>query len=179
MADRDEDVAQRFGVPPLAVQEIQQRPITDLVARYQAGFLAQPGAELPTVVTRYPLGSAAVMDVGAIDERYVLVLTRFDAHALKLAEPENGIRRHISFDLYRRWAMAGHLPPYVHVNEADNGDLIVCNRRRVLVAQELGRTIDGWLSPVNRETGLPLKVGDIRQALAVPVNTAKSAGMRM
>jgi ADP-Ribosyltransferase in polyvalent proteins len=158
-------VADRFEMPEKAVEELLTMPMEQLSQRYWTDVTpAYMGA--PVTRVNMPMGSARVMSVGS-DERefYVEYLRRFDAAELRPVEHEENIRNHPSFADYRTWSAQGIQPPYINVVEADDGGFNSLNRRRTLVAQELGQDLDGWLNPLNRETGLPLKLGDIRAAM--------------
>lgn len=159
-------VAERFGIPALAVRELACLPAATLIQRTEAAYAIPVNGEVPAAFEEYPLGSVRVADFGGdVDNRYVDYLHEFDAATLLLAEAEQGIKRHPSYARYLTWAREGRRPPYINVFETDRGSLQSSNRRRTLVAQELGQSIQGWFGRTNQETGLPLKYGDLQQAL--------------
>jgi hypothetical protein len=159
-------VARKFQVPMQTVFDVATCSSTDLVARSQEEYLAAPN-QMQTAKTfpRHPLGSARLAEYGGdISNRYIDFLQEFDAHELVNAEAEQGIKSHPSYLAYRTWAEQGNVPPYISVYETDSGKLQSTNRRRTLVAQELETTITGWFGRMNRETGQPLKYGDLLDA---------------
>lgn len=157
-------VSARYGIPVESVQDIDQQPVADLIERSRTDPLETPE---PTTFPHYPEGAVRVSSFGGDhDDRYVDFLCEFDSRQLVNAEHEQDIKRHPSYAKYLEWAKSGNEPPYISVYETDSGRLQSTNRRRTLAAQELGLRIKGWLGRVNRETGLPLKYGDVRAAIA-------------
>lgn len=159
------EVAKRFGLTEQAVKELLEMPTDVLVAREVArGKVPSNETGSPAPAVNLPLGSASVDPWGELGERYVNELREMDAALLRVTEPEDGIRAHETYRTYLAWARAGHIAPPVSVAETANGFFNSCNRRRTLVAQELGQTVLAWFSPHNPETGLPLKYGDVLRA---------------
>lgn len=131
-----------------------------------------PNAMQPAAVTTLPLGSVRTLPYGELDERHVEVLVELPVDELVLSEHEDMIRKHPTFARYVEMARAGHEPPPISVAVSDDGQLVSRNRRRVLAAKEAGlKTLKAWVSPLNSETGLPLKYGELREL----VSTALSA----
>jgi len=155
-------VADRFGLPLLAVLEIAAQPLEVLRARdrYQPrSNSGQPALDCP----RFPLGSAHVMAFG--DDPYVQFLDEFDPHQVQPSEAEENVRSTAVYQRYVELARTGVEPPYTTVFRVASGALVTPCRRRTLAAREAGTTIKGWLGIENAETGLPLKYKDVRTAL--------------
>ncbi|MDW5418723.1 LPD23 domain-containing protein [Iodobacter sp. CM08] len=173
--------ARLLGVPDRSVSEVVRLSVNELTNRDAEQSQIPSNGTVPALFKRYPLGSAALAQYGDVEEeRYVRVLTEFNANDLLLSEPESDIKKTESFTQYLNWSELGIEAPYIGVNESDNGQAISINRRRTLVAQELGKPIKGWFSPIHHHTGLPLKYGDViaaveaakRLAFAAPSNGA-------
>jgi len=167
-------VAQRFGIPPETVKEILETH-PDELSRRDNYF--PPNSQRDEVVgptldyEPHPLGSAKIDSsqhkAGETDNAYVDFLTEFDPQQLKLSEPEDGMSKSQSVAAYADWIKAGMEPPPISVFDSanGNGNLVSTNRRRVLAAQQAGADkIVGWHGKNNPETGLPLKLGDIKRA---------------
>ncbi len=159
-------VAERFGVPASVVAELASVAPEILVARFAADNEIIPNRMNPAEFERFPVGTARMADFGGdFRGRYVEHLREFDPATLVTAEAENGIKRSDTYARYLAWAKEGREAPYIAVYETDNGTLQSVNRRRTLVAQEVGKPIKGWFGPMNRETGNPLKYGDVLAAI--------------
>lgn len=159
-------VAERFGIPARSVAEIAQLAPEILVARDKASDNILPNSMTPASFESQPLGSVRLSTVGGdFDNRYIDYLREFDSQVLVTAEAEQGIKQHPTYGRYLEWAKSGKEIPPISVYEVGDGVLQSTNRRRTLVAQELGLTVKGWFGVVNKETGLPLKYGDVRSAL--------------
>ena len=161
-------IAKRFRIPLRVVAEVALTPAAELVARYEEQWRYPPN-QIAAVVSReeFPMYSTAIPPFGHIEERYLMYLRTFDPAGLINVEATEQIKSHQTYETYVRWTKNGSVPPYIWVNESPNGELISTSRRRTLVAQELGRTIEGWLSPHNTETDLPLKFGDVASAFSL------------
>jgi len=167
-------IGKRFGIPPQAVKDILETHPDELAKRssYNPPSSSREYAVGPTTdYPKHPIGSARIDDSrhknGETDEAYVDYLREFDPHSLKLSEHEDGMRKSGSVDAYRQWLRDGHSAPPISVFDSNNGngDLVSSNRRRVLAAQmENAPKIQGWHGVLNKETGNPLKFGDIHRA---------------
>lgn len=159
-------VAKRFGLTAAEVSDaIKARP-EDLSERDE--WYPSNKTDAPAEFKKYPIGTAQLDRYGAIENRYINFLREFDASELTTAEAEDGIKQHHTYQKYVQWAKEGKEPPYIFVAQTDSGKLQSTNRRRVLAAQEAGTKIKGWFGPMNKETGLPLKYGDIIRAYQEP-----------
>ena len=159
-------VAERFGVPESVVAELASVAPEILVARYAADNAIIPNRMNPAEFERFPVGTVRIADFGGdFRGRYVEHLREFDPATLVNAEAEDGVKRHETYARYLAWAREGREAPYVSVYETDSGTLQSVNRRRTLVAQEIGKPIKGWFGPMNRETGNSLKYGDVLSAI--------------
>ena len=179
-------VAERFEIPTQAVFDIATHSPSDLISRWQDDLQATPNQMgAPKSFRRHALGSARVAEYGGpLNERYVDFLEKFNARDLTTMEAEQGIKSHPTYQTYLDWAKRGIEPPYISVYETDSGTLQSTNRRRTLVAQELGSTITGWLGKLNQETGQPLKYGDVVDAYrhelrSTCVSNSDNANMRI
>lgn len=161
-----EAVAERFGIPARSVAEIAQLSTETLIARDRASGQILPNAMTPAKFDSLPLGSVRLSSFGGdLDNRYVDYLREFDSQMLVTAETEQGIKQDPTYARYLEWAKGGMEIPPISVYEVGEGVLQSTNRRRTLVAQELGLTVKGWFGVANMETGLPLKYGDVRSAI--------------
>jgi hypothetical protein len=155
-----------------AVRDIDTKNPELLVDRNRESMAHRNNGVEPEQHLTHPLGAAAMWDFGDDSEhekyhnRYVEYLNEFQPKSLVTAEPEGSIKQDPSYARYKEWSSKGIEPPYISVSENDDGQMVASNRRRTLVAQELGKPIKGWLSPINAETKLPLKYGDVTRALA-------------
>lgn len=173
--DLFERVAARFNMPSRAVEEIAMLDPKVLVQRYLDEESTPSNTTTPSDAKTWPPGSVRVAPYGGdLDNRYIDYVRVFNPDELVNAEAEQGIKQHPSYALYRQWALEGRQPPYISVYETDKGRLQSTNRRRTLVAQELNRPITGWFGPLNKETGLSLKLGDIKRALREEIDLARS-----
>lgn len=152
-------VAARFGIPASAVKEVVSLPLNALRER---DTFPLPNAFVPTTPIELPLGSVRI--TRADSEAYVGILREVDPRQLRLSEEVGNIREHPTYQLYRKWAGEGREAPPIAVFEGENGQWTTCNRRRTLVHQELGLSLKAWFEPLNAETGLPLKIQDIKDA---------------
>jgi len=160
-----EAVAARFGIPAKAVREVAELSVDQLRARYKEQDHTNNG-QAPEPFVRHELGAASLPDWGDPQNAYLEYLREMDPKALKLSEGANGIRQHPTYERYKAWAASGSEAPYISVGETEKGSWVSSNRRRTLVAQDLGQpSIKGWFGPHNKETGLPLKYGDVMRAL--------------
>ncbi len=167
-----QQVAARFSVPPLFVARVLTESPDQMRERYRADYSVPVNGEAP--VTDYPnymRYTPRMVDVGDPREAYIDYVEVLDPLDVTPSEPESGIRLHPTFARYVEWYKAGHLPPYPSVFEQiydGERKLIGSNRRRILTAQEAGiRQLLVWLGRWNRETGLPLKYGDLIEATAM------------
>lgn len=129
----------------------------------------------PASPTDLPLGSLRISSFGAIESRYVDVLALVDVASLKLAEPEDQIRKNPSYGAYTAMSLQGFEAPAIQVNESEAGELISTNRRRTMVAKDLGLSrIKAWVSPINPATGDPLKYGELLGFLKTHVSEKSS-----
>lgn len=168
-------VAKRFGIPAQTVHDILTTPADELARRdkYMAPSSGRDDAVGPTLdYEKHPLGTAKIDSsrhaTGETDNAYVDYLREFDPHELKTSEHEDGISKSGSVAKYVEWAKAGHQAPPISVFDSSNGngDLVSTNRRRVLAAREAGTKLVGWHGVNNKETGLPLRYGDVKKAAA-------------
>ncbi|NLZ39682.1 MAG: hypothetical protein GX886_00200, partial [Comamonadaceae bacterium] len=135
-------------------------PLDELVARHVNVPIS---SMTPADPTGMPLGSIRVAPYGEADQRYVDVLREVPVDSLLIAEPEDNIRRSPEYQQYVEWAREGREAPAIQVNENERGELVSANRRRALAAKEAGlQTVKAWVSPINPQTGDPLKYGDLR-----------------
>jgi hypothetical protein len=149
-------VADRLGIPTSVVADIDRLSASELQSRNQEGI--------------YPLNSARISEYGGdLRDRYVEYVRLFNPEELTTSEAEDGIktRQGSNYPQYLAWAKKGVKPPLISVAETESGALQSSSRRRTLAAQEAGKPISGWLSPINRETTYkdPLKYGDILDAI--------------
>ncbi len=167
--------AQNLGVPVRMVMEVARLSESELKDRDAQRTNLVGEFDEPKTFKRYPLGSAMVDEYGGdFAGRYVSYLREFEPLTLATSEAEDRIKSHPSYAMYVKWSGDGIDPPYVAVNEGENGKLICTNRRRTLAAQETGRIIQGWFSPLNKVTGLPLKVADVHAAIAAAQEAIKA-----
>jgi hypothetical protein len=165
-----EIVSDRLRMPPEVVTDVLRTPPT--VLRSRDAYLSKANCMEPDVAQpRYSLGTARMQrHMTDPRESYVDYLTEFDPATLKPNESEDNIRRHPTFSKYMEMSALGFEPPYIsvfeHVRDDGTRVYVTANRRRTLVAQELGKPIKGWLGLHNDETGLPLKYGDVLTAYA-------------
>lgn len=185
------ETADHLGIPELAVREVMTVPWMDLVSRAELSQpveitsevqgrearqhpecpLSPPSPPTPPVSRRYPLHSAAVMmKVSDFGQSYLSYLVKVPSKSVTPTESEADIRRHPSFARYTRWLEQGSEPPYLTLFENERigtpHRYTTTNRRRCLVARDLGRPITGWLSPICPDTGLPLKLNDVLRLYA-------------
>lgn len=149
-------VADRLGIPTSVVADIDRLSASELQSRNQEGI--------------YPLKAARISEYGGdLRDRYVEYVRRFNPEELTTSEAEDGIktRQGSNYPQYLAWAKKGVKPPLISVAETESGALQSSSRRRTLAAQEAGKPISGWFSPINRETTYkdPLKYGDILDAI--------------
>lgn len=143
--------ADTLELPAYSVRELLTTPIDTLHTRSRQ-------AEQNELSNDLPLGTPLVNPHG--DE--IRFLKRFTATELKLAEHEEQIKKHPSYQNYLELAKNSVKPPYIWVNQTwTRKQDISLNRRRTLVAQELGQEIDGWYSPISKRTGLAVKLSDV------------------
>ncbi|MBN3760867.1 hypothetical protein [Burkholderia sp. Ac-20365] len=165
-------VMERFGLPRRAVHDLVSLSIEAL--RDRDRHLVWSNMMEPSEFPRHELGTAKI-DAYICDpmECYTEYLDEFDAKDLVTSETEDGIRKHRTYARYVEMALEGHEPPPIHVFASEKiGVLVSTNRRRTLVAQQLGRRIKGWHGRHNFETGLPLKYGDVKRAYIEALNQA-------
>lgn len=164
-------IASRFGLPRTALVELLTLTVAQLRGRDR--YCAMNNEMSPAHFPRLAVSSAKIASFNTdVRESYVDYLDVFDARRLRLSEAEAGIKRHPTYRRYVEMRREGHEPPYIDVYEAEDGALVTSNRRRTLVSQELGLPITGWRGVLNRETGLPLKYGDVLNAYAESVAAA-------
>lgn len=156
-------VALRFGLTEKEVQDALSTPADELAARDE--LVPSNVVDAPPQFKKYPIGSAQIDGAGGnFENRYVNFLREFNPNDLKLAESEEGIKKHHTYSKYVEWSKEGIDPPYIFVAQLDNGKLQTSNRRRTLAAQESGAQLKGWFGPHNAETNNPLKLGDLQKA---------------
>ncbi len=170
-------VAERFGLTEKEVTDALSTPPDELVARNE--HAPNNKMDAPAEFKRYPIGSAQIDEYGSMENRYINFLRDFDPKDLTTTEAEDGIRQHPTYKKYVQWAKEGKEPPYVFVAQTDNGTLQVTNRRRTLAAREAGTKIKGWFGPANRETGNPLKYGDLKLAYTEKAETTTKSYLFM
>ncbi|GIK44858.1 MAG: hypothetical protein LC131_07090 [Anaerolineae bacterium] len=171
-------VAQRFSLPPEVVANVFNETPQQMADRDR--YLATVNGEEPD--TNYPRHLRYAVRIQhwhpGPKQAYLDYIDLVDPMDVIPSEPEDQIRRHPTFQRYVAWYRAGHLPPYPSVFEQVHDGvrkLIGANRRRILTAREAGiRELPVWLGRWNRETGLPLKYGDILAA-ANQATTLKEA----
>lgn len=146
-----EKTADTLELPAYSVRELLTTSLETLHTRSLE-------AEQNELSNDCPLGTPLVSPCG--DE--IRYLKRFAAADLKLAEHEEQIKKHSSYQNYVELAKNSVKPPYIWVNQTwTRKQDVSLNRRRTLVAQELGQEIDGWYSPISKRTGLSVKLSDV------------------
>lgn len=156
-------VSGRFGIPVKAVTELVCLSVEEL--RERDRFIAMSNQMEPADFPRFALGTAKIAaHHSTVGESYTEFLDTFDSRRLVTSEWEGEIRKHPTYLCYVEMLREGHEPPYIHVFEDEKGTLVSTNRRRTLASQKLGRRITGWHGVPNRETGNPLKYGDVLSA---------------
>lgn len=171
-------VAQRFSLPAEVVANAFNDTPTQMGDRDRY-FAPVNGEEPETNFPRHPRYTVRIQHWHPEPEQaYIDYIDLVDPMEVTPSEPECGIRLHPTFQHYVAWYKAGHLPPYPAVFEQvydGKRKLLGANRRRILTAREAGiRELPVWLGRWNRETGLPLKYGDILAA-ANQATTLKEA----
>lgn len=153
-------VCAKLRLPRLAAVELLTLPV-DALRQRDREVVVSNGMS-PADFARYEMGAAKI---GAFNthpsESYVEYLAEFDSSSLLLAECVGHIKSHVTYPRYLEMRKQGFEPPYVLVCGNEKGQLISSNRRRTLVAQELKLPLNGWYSPHNHDTGLPLKYRDV------------------
>jgi hypothetical protein len=160
------DIAKRFGLTEAEVRGILDTEVKELKARDE--YLPPSNGEQPlTDFPRYDVGAAKIGMYGDPNNAYVSVLRKFNPAELTPTEHPDMIRQHPTFQRYVDWFKAGHEAPPVDVYQSEKtGGYLTSNRRRAMTAAEAGvPAINGWFSPNNTETGVPLKYGDIMRAI--------------
>ncbi|WP_415913018.1 hypothetical protein [Neptuniibacter sp. QD37_11] len=127
-------------------------------------YLAPTNSLKPASFPKFDLFDPRMDSFGNVEDMYVEYLVEIEASDLQITEATQEIESHPTYLRYLEMSEEGHEPPYINITESGTGKLMSPNRRRTLVAQELGKSIKGWLSPLNRETGLPLSYGDVIQS---------------
>lgn len=158
-------VANRYGIPPEAVQSLLETPALELHKRDE--YAAPSNTETPTSdFEKFPLGTAMLDEFmkGNSRDADVSFLKEVDPNDLELTEAEDGVRKRQDYQDYVAWMKQGIEPPPIYVMEREDGKLNAVNRRRTLAAREAGINLKAWFSPINPETGNPLKYGDILDA---------------
>jgi len=168
-------VGKRFGIPAEAVHDLLSTHPDVLAKRdkYSAPSSDRDNPVGPTLdYEKHPLGTAKIDSsrhaTGETNDAYVDYLREFDPQELKTSEHEDGMNKSESVRAYAEWMKAGHKAPPISVFDSSNGngDLVSTNRRRVLAARKAGTKLNGWHGVTNKETGLPLKYGDVKKAAA-------------
>jgi hypothetical protein len=162
-------LAKRFGIPPEAVRDVLDTDVSELRRRDKATDQIRSNTATPTTNhEKFPHGSAKINAYQSDEkEAYVDYMTKFDPKKLKQTESEDGIKKTDHYQNYLDWARQGSEPPPLHVYDSTDGkgDLVTTNRRRSLAAAEAGlESVPAWHGPLNKETGNPLKYGDIHAA---------------
>jgi hypothetical protein len=159
-------VSQRFSIPEEAIRYLTHSTVDEMTANYTSSETHPNNTTSPTNFEKYSIGTFRIAPYGGdLKERYIDYLTTLDPSILTTSEAEQGIKSHPSYALYKKWSFSGIEAPYISVYETESGVLQSTNRRRTLVAQEIGNEITAWMGPFNKESGLPLKYGDIADAL--------------
>jgi hypothetical protein len=153
--------ADRFGLTLEEVSDIVGTPVDELRRRDE--YIAPSNTKGPTQdFERHAIGTAKINLYGDPMNAYVHVLREFDPKTLVPTEAESGIKQTPIYQGYAEWARQGKEPPPIQVFDGRGGKFNTSDRRRTLAAQEAGRkSIKGWYSPDNKETGNPLKLGDV------------------
>ena len=161
-------VAKRFGIPLRTVRAVAHEPVALLQHRFKADMRVRVSGDSPWLGERWPIGTPMIDDYNAPEESYLDFIWRFsprEVMQIRNTEAEQGIKRHPTYERYISWRRLGVKPPPAHVYETAKGSWNCSSRRRLLVAQELGVSLEAWVSRHNRETDLPLKYGDVLRAL--------------
>lgn len=158
-------IAKRFGLTEDEVRSITGTHVDELKARDD--YLPPSNGEQPlTDFPRHDVGAAKIGMYGDPNNAYVSVMRKFNPAELTPTEHPDMIRQHPTFQRYVDWFKQGHEAPPIDVYVSDKtGGYLTSNRRRAVTAADAGvESINGWLSPTNAETKLPLKYGDIVRA---------------
>lgn len=160
-------IADRFGISEQAVSDLLSTDVKEL--RRRDDYLAPNNTMEPTTdFEQFPVGAAKIGSFGDPENSYIEEMRTLDPKKIVTSEAEDGIKlRSPSYPKYVEWAKQGIEPPPISVGESSrgNGVIVSSNRRRVLAAQDAGVTsIKAWYSPINKETGNPLKYGDVLKA---------------
>lgn len=160
-------LADRFTLPIQVVRNVLSGSVEEMRERYL--YFAPSNGDLPELdYPKHDRYTVQMMNVSDPMDAYIDYIDVVDPCKVTPSEPENGIRLHPTFSRYVKWYLEGHMPPYPAVFEQildGKRKLIGASRRRILAAQEAGiPALHVWLGRWNRETGLPLKYGDIIKA---------------
>lgn len=161
-------VSKRFGIPLRTVRAVAHEPVELLRHRFKKAMRVASSGDSPWLGDRWPIGTPMIDDCGPPEEMYLDFMWRFsprEVMQIRNTEAEQGIKRHPTYERYISWRRMGVKPPPAHVYETARGSWNCSSRRRLLVAQELGVSLEAWVSRHNRETGSPLTYGDILLAL--------------
>lgn len=162
-------VSRRFGIPLRTVRAVALEPVELLRQRYKAAMRVASSGASPWLGERWPIGTPMIGDYHPEpEESYLDFIWRFsprEVMQIRNTEAEQGIKRHPTYERYISWRRLGVKPPPAHVYETAKGSWNCSSRRRLLVAQELGVSLEAWVSRHNRETDLPLNYGDVLRAL--------------
>lgn len=174
-ADADEACARTAAallLSPEAVRELVGLDGTTVdVLRARDSYMAPPNCLQPALhFPRFPLGTVSIQSfVGNPEDAYVQILTSMPASEVHPTEPEGDIRNSETYKAYLRMRSEGHEPPYITLFEVESRSCFASriyttsNRRRTLVAQELGLDVTGWRQPLMQDTGLPMKLADVNR----------------
>ncbi|WP_429482161.1 hypothetical protein [Paraburkholderia youngii] len=169
-----EAVCAELGLPRQAVVDLLTLPVE--VLRERDRYTAMNNVMTPADFPRHLISAAKIDSINTrVSESYVSYLDEFDSSKLLCTEHEAGIKQHKTYSRYVEMRQQGYEPPYVHVYANEKGQLLCSNRRRTLVAQELGLPLKGWRSTHNFATDLPLKYGDVLAAYARALAASDSA----
>lgn len=157
-------IASRFHLPEAVVERVLSEPVEILLARND--YDAPSNTEAPTLdFPRHDIHTPRTARHSDPMERYLDYIEIINPFEVIPSEPEDRIRSHPTFGRYTHWFRQGMLPPYPAVFEQIHDGvrkLLGANRRRILTAREAGiERLPVWLGRWNRETRLPLKLGDI------------------
>jgi hypothetical protein len=164
-----QQVAKRFSIPLRTVRAVMVEPVELLRQRYKEAMRVASSGASPWLGDRHPIGTPMIGDYTAPEESYLDFMWRFSPRQVAKivnVEAEDGIKRHPTYERYISWRRMGAKPPPAHVYETSRGVWQCSSRRRLLVAQELGVSLEAWVGRHNKETGNPLKYGDIINALS-------------
>lgn len=105
------------------------------------------------------------LDFSENDEAAIAYYDVIDSKLLISSELEQDIKNHPSYKDYVMLSRFGSEPPPIGVTRTVNGELVSRNRRRTLVAKELGKSIGAWVeSDTVGKEGFTLSVTRYKEA---------------